>query len=310
MQTRQIKIATRESPLALWQANHVRTLLQEMYHDLDVQLLSMKTEGDRFLSAPLSQAGGKGMFIKELEQCLLQKQADIAVHSMKDVTVEFPDGLQLSTILQREDPRDAFISNAHEDLADLPQAAVVGTSSMRRRCQLKILRPDLNIVDLRGNVGTRLDKLDGGHYDAIILAAAGVKRLGLAHRVRNYIGIDAVIPAIGQGAIGIETRGGDTVTNQLVQSLDDAQTHQLVEAERVISRRLYGGCQLPIAAHATLSGNEVQMRAMVGRLDGTDIIRVDESGPLEHVIQLAGNVAEHLLQRGADKILQEILGEQ
>ncbi|MCG8325746.1 MAG: hydroxymethylbilane synthase, partial [Thiotrichales bacterium] len=245
-----IRIATRESPLALWQANHVKSRLQAVHPDLQVQLLGMTTEGDRFQSAPLSQAGGKGLFIKELEQSLLEERADIAVHSMKDVTVEFPDGLQLTTVMQRDDPRDALISNRFACIDDLPAGAVVGTSSMRRRSQLMHLRPDLTIRDLRGNVGTRLSRLDDGEYDAIVLAVAGVKRLGIEDRIRQYIATDLIIPAIGQGAIGIESRTGDQRTDELIRELNDPRTSRLVATERIISQRLYGGCQLPIAAHA------------------------------------------------------------
>lgn len=310
MQKQQLKIATRESPLALWQANHVSALLQQLHPDLEVRLVSMSTEGDRFLSAPLSQAGGKGLFIKELEQALMNGDADLAVHSMKDVTVDFPEGLQLAAILPREDPRDAFISNSFDSLAALPEGAVVGTSSMRRRTQLLRLRPDLRISDLRGNVGTRLEKLDDGHYAAIILAAAGIKRLGLDQRVRDYLAPQDMIPAIGQGAIGIESRSNDDDTHALIRLLDDPLTHHLVEAERVISRRLYGGCQLPIAAHASATDDKVQMRAMVGRLDGSEVIRVERSGPLTDLGSLAQGVADDLLDQGADEILAGVLNHQ
>ncbi len=302
-----IRIATRESPLAMWQARHVQDLLQAHHAGLDVQLISMTTAGDRFLSAPLSQAGGKGMFIKELEHCLLDNSADIAVHSMKDVTVDFPDGLQLSVILPREDPRDALVSNDHASLAELPTGAVVGTSSMRRRTQLKRLRPDLEIRELRGNVGTRLGKLDNGDYDAIVLAAAGVRRLQLEHRIRELISVDDIIPAIGQGAIGIESRAGDANVLDLIRCLDDAGTHHLVAAERIISRRLYGGCQLPIAAHASETGTAARLRAMVGRLDGTGVIRVDARGALDALEQMAERAVDDLLRQGADRILKEVL---
>lgn len=310
MQRQILKIATRESPLALWQANHVADRLRQHHPDLDVQLVSMTTEGDRFLSAPLRQAGGKGLFIKELEQAMMDGEADIAVHSMKDVTVDFPPGLQLTSILLREDPRDAFISNEFAGLADLPQGATVGTSSMRRRAQLMQLRPDLVISDLRGNVGTRLRKLDEGQYDAIILAAAGVKRLGIADRARDYLPVDDMVPAIGQGAIGIESRCDDEVTNSLIRLLDDPLTHQLVQTERVISQRLYGGCQLPIAAHATAEGDGITLRAMVGRLDGSEVLREDGNSPLGDSEVLGDRVANALLERGADKILKEVLGNQ
>ena len=226
---------------------------------------------------------------------------------MKDVTVDFPGPLQLNTILVREDPRDAFISNDFPSLKALPEGAVVGTSSMRRQCQLKHLRPDLEFRDLRGNVGTRLNKLDAGDFDAIILAAAGIKRLNLSDRIRDYLGIDEVIPAIGQGAIGIESRRDDDATNTLIEVLDDPETHRLVEAERIISRRLYGGCQLPIAAHACMNASGIHMRAMVGRLDGSKLVCLDQDGVPEKLDDIAGALADGLLQQGADEILAEVL---
>ncbi len=302
-----IRIATRESPLALWQANHVKQRIQQLNPAVQVELLSMKTSGDRFLSAPLSQAGGKGLFMKELEQCLLNGEADIAVHSMKDVTVAFPEGLHLQTILVREDARDAFISNDYDSIESLPQAAIVGTSSMRRRCQLLKLRPDLQIRDLRGNVGTRLGKLDNAEYDAIILAMAGVKRLGLESRVRQAIPLDQLIPAIGQGAVGIESRIDNTAVNELLAALNDSHTQQLVEAERIISRRLYGGCQLPLAAHACDKDGMIDFSAVVGRLDGTTMLFEQASGKLGELQSIAHDVADRLLQRGADKILSELI---
>lgn len=302
-----IRIATRKSPLALWQAEHVQQLLQQSFSELAVKLIPMTTEGDRFLSAPLSSIGGKGLFIKELEQALIENKADIAVHSMKDVTVDFPEGLELSVIMQREDPRDAFISNQYDELSSLPQAAIVGTSSVRRQCQIRKLRPDLQIKDLRGNVGTRLAKLDEGQYDAIILAAAGIKRLGLQHRIREYISPDILLPAVGQAAIGIETRTGDEKTLSYIRLLQDANSTICVEAERAFSRTLFGGCQLPIAAHAELKAGVLSMQGLVGRIDGTELIIDSNRGPESKAESLGVQLAERLLSNGADKILRELI---
>lgn len=309
-----IRIATRESPLAMWQAEHVKAQLQKVNPDIQVELISMKTEGDRFLQAPLSTVGGKGLFIKELEQCLLDGKADIAVHSMKDVTVDFPEGLHLPVIMQREDPRDAFISNDYADLLRLPKGACVGTSSMRRQCQLRAIRPDLLIKDLRGNVNTRLRKLDEGQYDAIILATAGIKRLGFHDRIKEMIATDIMLPAIGQAAIGIECRSEDKRTLQILEPLRHEETAIRVEAERSLSRRLYGGCQLPIAAIATIVDRDGQgfldMRALVGRVDGSELITDQIHGQISEGNSLGIELAEKLLAKGADIILEEILNEQ
>lgn len=302
-----IRIATRKSPLALWQAEHVQQELLKYHPGLQVELVPMSTQGDRFLSAPLSQIGGKGLFMKELEQAILEDRADIAVHSMKDVTADFPEGLQLSVIMEREDPRDAFISNQYSSLDALPQNAVVGTSSVRRQCQLRKIRPDLELKDLRGNVGTRLGKLDEGQYDAIILATAGIKRLGLADRISEYISTNVLLPAVGQAAIGIETRENDPNTLEILQCLEHRPTASRVSAERAVSKKLYGGCQLPIAAFAELNDETISMRGLVGKIDGSEIIEANVQGH-ENAAELLGEqLAETLLAKGADKILQAMV---
>jgi len=302
-----IRIATRKSPLALWQAEHVKARLQLHHPGLEVELVSMQTEGDRILDTPLSLVGGKGLFTKELEQALYEHQADIAVHSMKDVTIDMAEGLQLPVILKREDPHDVFISDAHKSISDLPQGAIVGTSSLRRKCQLMAWRGDLNIKDLRGNVGTRLNKLDDGEYDAIILAAAGVMRLGLDDRISEVISTDIILPAIGQGAIGIQMRTGDNDVLEKISSLNDVTTQQQVETERVVSRRLFGGCQLPIAAYAEIEQERIRITGMVGRVDGSEIIKDSVNGNLQQREALGLQLAETLLKNGADDILKEYL---
>jgi len=312
MSLKKIRIATRKSPLALWQAEHVKAQLQQHHPGLEVELVSMQTQGDRILDTPLSLVGGKGLFIKELEQALYEHQADIAVHSMKDVTIDMPEGLQLPVILKREDPHDVFISKTHKRLSDLPQGADVGTSSLRRKCQLLAWRGDLNIKVLRGNVGTRLNKLDDGEYDAIILAAAGVMRLGLDDRISEVISTDIILPAIGQGAIGIQIRAGDNDVLEKICSLNDETTQQQVEAERVVSRRLFGGCQLPIAAYAEIDQDKIgqemiKITGMVGRVDGSEIIKDSVNGNLQEREALGLKLAEILLKNGADDILKEYL---
>ncbi len=309
---RSIRIATRKSPLALWQAKYVQVQLQQHHPELEVELVSIQTQGDRILDKPLSLVGGKGLFVKELEQALYDYQADIAVHSMKDVTIDMPDGLQLPVILKREDPHDVFISEKYEKTSDLPQGAVVGTSSLRRKCQLMAWRNDLDIKDLRGNVGTRLKKLDDGEYDAIILAAAGVVRLGLEDRISEIISTDIVLPAIGQGAIGIQMRTEDNDILEMIASLNDETTYQQVETERIVSRRLFGGCRLPIAAHVEIIkgkiGQEtIKIRGMVGRVDGSEIVKNSVNGNLQEREALGLQLAETLLKNGADNILKEYL---
>ena len=307
MSLKKIRIATRKSPLALWQAEHVKARLQQHHPELEVELVSMQTQGDRILDTPLSLVGGKGLFIKELEQALYEQQADIAVHSMKDVTIDMAEGLQLPVILKREDPHDVFISDTHKRISDLPQGAVVGTSSLRRKCQLMAWRGDLNIKDRRGNVGTRLKKLDDGEYDAIILAAAGVMRLGLEDRISEVISTEIILPAIGQGAIGIQMRTEDNDVLEKIYSLNDETTQKQVETERVVSRRLFGGCQLPIAAYAEIDKERINIYAMVGRVDGSEIIKDSVNGNLQQREALGLQLAETLLKNGADDILKEYL---
>ena len=301
-----LKIATRQSPLALWQANYVKDRLQQQYPDLTVELVPMVTKGDVILDSPLAKIGGKGLFVKELENALLNKEADIAVHSMKDVPMQFPEGLGLAVICQREDPRDAFVSHSYRTFAELPQGAVVGTSSLRRQCQLKALRPDLDIRSLRGNVGTRLSKLDNGDYDAIILASAGLIRLGLADRIASFIDVEQSLPAAGQGAVGIECRTDDAQVQALLAPLADAETTYCVLAERAMNNHLQGGCQVPIGGYAVLQQGQLYLRALVGDIDGSRIIRAEGKSAVENAEILGVQIAEQLLAQGADKILQAI----
>ena len=301
-----LRIATRESPLALWQANFVKDALLAEHSELAVELVPMTTRGDQILDSPLAKVGGKGLFVKELERAMLAGEADIAVHSMKDVPMEFPEGLGLAVICEREDPADAFVSNAYDTLDALPEGARVGTSSFRRQCQLKQLRPDLTILDLRGNVGTRLSKLDAGNYDAIILAAAGLIRLELPDRIKQRLESDLCLPAGGQGAVGIECRTEDIVTLQLVDCLHHAETAARVTAERAVNAKLQGGCQVPIASFAELRKDNLHLRALVGSLDGETILRAERLGNMHEAEQLGIQAAEDLLAQGADKILQEI----
>ena len=301
-----LKIATRQSPLALWQANYVKDRLQQQYPDLTVELVPMVTKGDVILDSPLAKIGGKGLFVKELENALLNKEADIAVHSMKDVPMQFPEGLGLAVICQREDPRDAFVSHSYRTFAELPQGAVVGTSSLRRQCQLKALRPDLDIRSLRGNVGTRLSKLDNGDYDAIILASAGLIRLGLADRIASFIDVEQSLPAAGQGAVGIECRTDDVQVHALLAPLADAETTYCVRAERAMNNHLQGGCQVPIGGYAVLQQGQLYLRALVGDIDGSRIIRAEGKSAVENAEVLGVQIAEQLLAQGADKILQAI----
>ena len=301
-----IRIATRKSPLALWQAYHVRDNLSSLHPHLHIELVEMTTQGDKILDAPLAKIGGKGLFVKELETGLLEGDADIAVHSMKDVPVEFPDGLQLSVIMKREEPFDAFVSNHYAHLADLPQGAIVGTSSLRRQCQLLALRPDLQIRSLRGNLGTRLNKLDQGEFDAIILATAGLVRLGLSERIKERLSPEQILPAIGQGAIGIECREADQRIQTLIAPLNDQETYQRILAERAINQRLGGGCQVPIAGFAQIEGQQLILRGLVGDLEGKQILRSHLSGPPQEAQSLGDKLAQELLAKGAKKLLQMV----
>ncbi|HDT5895053.1 TPA: hydroxymethylbilane synthase [Aeromonas hydrophila subsp. hydrophila] len=306
MAARTLKIATRKSPLALWQANFVKDRLEALYPELQVELVPMSTQGDKILDTPLAKVGGKGLFVKELETAMLEGRADIAVHSMKDVPVEFPEGLGLHTICEREDPRDAFVSNRFGQIDELPQGAVVGTSSLRRQCQLRAARPDLVIRDLRGNVNTRLAKLDAGEYDAIILAAAGLKRLEMAHRITAFIEPEQSLPANGQGAVGIECRLDDHELHALLAPLEHPETRIRVLTERAMNRALQGGCQVPIGAYALVQGEEVWLRGLVGSPDGSRVIRDEIRGPLADGEALGHTLAQRLLAAGADVILAEV----
>lgn len=301
-----LRIATRESPLALWQAEHVAARLRAAHSGLDVALVPMTTQGDQWLSAPLSQVGGKGLFVKELEQAMIEGLADLAVHSMKDVPVQQPEGLALVCFLSGEDPRDAFVSNRFEHLDALPQGAVVGTSSLRRQTQLRALRPDLAVRELRGNVGTRLRKLDEGQYDAILLAAAGLKRLGLGARIAQAFAPERFLPAIGQGIVGIECRVDDARTQALLQPLHDPASATRLVAERAMNARLGGACQVPVAGYAVLSGARLRLDGLVGAPDGSRQVRDWIEGEASAAATLGEQLAQKLLDAGARDILERL----
>jgi len=312
MPKKTIRIATRQSQLALWQADYVADRLRRIDPDIEVELVKMVSKGDRILDAPLAKVGGKGLFIKELEQALLEGRADIAVHSMKDVPVvdDLPPELHVPVICEREDPRDAFVSNHHTGLDTLPEGACVGTSSLRRQCQVLAQRPDLTVNFLRGNVNTRLAKLDAGDYDAIILAGAGLKRLGFDERITAMLDTEVSLPAVGQGAVGIECRRDDAEINAIIAQLDHTETHLRVQAERAMNARLEGGCQVPIAGYAELEHGVILLRGLVGRPDGSEIIRGVISGRPEDGEELGRVLAEDLLGRGAGAILKEVYEQQ
>ncbi len=301
-----IRIATRQSPLALWQAEHVAARLQQAFPELKTELVKMVTRGDKILDAPLAKVGGKGLFVKELEQGMLEGVADIAVHSMKDVPVEFPDGLHLAVVLDREDPSDAFVSNRYRSLSELPHDARIGTSSLRRQCQIKEKFPYAKILSLRGNVNTRLAKLDAGEYDAIILASAGLKRLGMASRITATLDASQCLPAIGQGAIGIECRIDDAEIFGYLKVLHHEHTSIRIRAERALNARLNGGCQVPIAGYAEIKDGSLSLRGLVGNPDGSVMYRAEAESDPDKAEQLGQTVAENLLAQGADKILHEL----
>lgn len=301
-----LRIATRSSPLAIWQAEYVQQRLEAIHSGLKVELLRIKTQGDKILDTPLAKIGGKGLFVKELEQAMMDGVADIAVHSMKDVPMELPEGFDLPVICEREDPFDAFVSNTYKQLDDLPQGACVGTSSLRRSAQLKSLRPDLKVESLRGNVQTRLSRLDEGLFDAILLAAAGLKRLQLDERIRSVLPPESCLPAVGQGAVGIECRLGDEQTAALLAPLNDKDTWDRVVTERSMNRRLEGGCQVPIAGYAMLEQDTVWLRGLVASEDGTRVLQAEGRAPRNAGVELGIEVAEDLLSQGADVILGEI----
>ncbi|MBT1064060.1 hydroxymethylbilane synthase [Bowmanella sp. Y26] len=306
MTSRVIRIATRKSALAMWQAEFVQAALQQAHPGLQVELLPMTTQGDRILDTPLAKIGGKGLFIKELEVAMQEGRADIAVHSMKDVPVEFPEGFGLHAICERENPFDAFVSNNFTHIDELPEGAVVGTSSLRRQCQLKARRPDIQIRDLRGNVNTRLAKLDAGEYDAIILACAGLIRLNMQDRIRHHIDAGQSLPAVGQGAVGIECRNDDMQLRDLLAPLNHADTATRVLAERAMNATLQGGCQVPIGSFAELDGDQLWLRGLVGAVDGSTLIQGEIRGSREDADRLGKTLAEDLLARGAREILQAL----
>lgn len=300
-------IATRASRLALWQAHHVQNLLASLYPDCQVDLLEMTTKGDRILDRTLSKIGGKGLFIKELETALLDGRADLAVHSLKDVPVDLTSPFSLPVIMSRDDPRDAFVSSKYASLADMPAGAIVGTSSLRRQAQIKHRFPDLVVTPLRGNLDTRLAKLDRGEYDGIILAAVGLKRLGLADRIRSTVAIDDSLPSAGQGALGIEILESRPELASSLAPLACAQTTACALAERAVSRALGGSCQVPLAAYAEVVGEEVFIRGLVAEPDGSVIMRAQARGPLSDAESLGQRVAKDLIAQGADKLLERLL---
>ncbi len=320
-----LNIATRKSPLAMWQAEHIKSRLESLYPELEVNLVTMVTQGDKILDTPLAKIGGKGLFVKELEQALYDGRADIAVHSLKDVPMQLPEGLILGTYCKRETPTDAFVSNTYDKLEDLPEGAVVGTASLRRQCQIKAFRPDLQIKSLRGNVQTRLSKLDAGEYDAIILATSGLKRVELSERIKQEIDIDISLPAVGQGALAIECRSDDEAVLELLKPLNDGQARIRLKAERALNRRLEGGCQVPIAAYAVIEKDSepsdqqtfqktLWLRGRVGSEDGTTLLKAekrielsgDQAAREAQAEQLGIEVADELLSLGADSILATI----
>ncbi|MCW8109911.1 hydroxymethylbilane synthase [Alteromonas ponticola] len=304
--SRPIRIATRKSALALWQANFVKSQLAHHYPNLPVELVPMSTQGDKILDTPLAKIGGKGLFIKELEIAMLEGRADIAVHSMKDVPVAFPEEFGLYAICERENPFDAFVSNQYENIDALPQGAMVGTSSLRRQCQIRRYRPDLVIRDLRGNVNTRLAKLDDGQYDAIILACAGLIRLDMEHRITQPLPADISLPAVGQGAVGIECRNDDDELIQLLSRLNHPITATRVRAERAMNTRLEGGCQVPIGSYATIDEDSLTITGMVGKPDGTELLFASATGSTSRAEELGTEVADALLEQGAAKILASL----
>jgi hydroxymethylbilane synthase len=336
MKKKKIIIGTRSSKLALWQAEFVKAELNRLYPDIEIELNKIKTTGDKILDVPLAQVGGKGLFVKEIEEALLGGKADIAVHSMKDVPTEFPEGLHLAVICEREDPRDAFISGIQDsrpsespeatkfkikNFQSLPKGAKIGTSSLRRACQLLSLRPDLKIEQLRGNLETRLRKLDEGRFDAIILAAAGVKRLGLEKRITEILPFEISLPAIGQGAVGIECRIDDEFINKVIAPLDHLETAVCVKAERAFLKKLEGGCQVPIAAHARIGQrarsagqktniypSSLVLDGLVGSITGDRIIKGHIEGKTEDAEHLGVALAEDVLSQGAKEILDEVYG--
>ena len=301
-----LRIATRSSPLALWQAEYVRSELQKQHGELNIELVPIKTQGDKILDTPLAKIGGKGLFIKELEQAMADGQADIAVHSMKDVPMQMPEGFVLPVICERHDPRDAFVSGSYDHLDSLPHGARLGTSSLRREAQVRARRPDIQVISLRGNVQTRLGKLDRGDFDAILLAAAGLRRLEMEDRIRCALAPEDCLPAVGQGAVGIECREGDQQVMDLLAPLNDRDTWDRVVAERAMNRRLEGGCQVPIAGYALLEDDQLWLRGLVASEDGSRVLRAEARAPRDQADALGRRVAEDLLAQGAEQILAAV----
>ena len=306
--SKKVVIGTRGSKLALWQAEWIRSQLMELHEGLEVELMKIKTTGDKIQDVPLAMVGGKGLFVKEIEEAMLRGEIDLAVHSMKDVPTILPESLFISVVTKREDPRDAFISNKYTSLGDMPGGARLGTSSLRRSCQIKALRPDIDIVSIRGNLDTRLRKLDEGEFDAIILAAAGMHRLGFEDRISETLDPEVSLPAIAQGAVGIECRRDDEPTNSLVAPLRHEESAICVAAERAMLARLEGGCQVPIAAHAVLAGDTLVMDGLVGNLTGEIILRAHKKGSPADAEAIGVALAEDLLAAGGKEILDEIYG--
>jgi hydroxymethylbilane synthase len=301
-----LRIATRQSRLALWQAEHVAAKLRQAHPGLLVELVPMTTQGDRILDRSLAQVGGKGLFIKELEVAIAEGRADIAVHSMKDVPSDMPPGMVLASMLSRADPRDAFVSVRHDNFNSLPHGARVGTSSLRRQCQLKYARPDLQLFALRGNVETRLRKLQDEHFDAIVLAAAGLMRLGLEDRITHRFDLEQFVPAVGQGIIGIECRSDDARSIELVRALNDTVSWQCCEAERAFALRLQGSCQSPIAGYARIEGERIFLRGVIGSPDGQEIYRGDHDGAIADLHAVGTALADRLLDAGARALLEKL----
>lgn len=301
-----LRIATRKSPLAMWQAEFVKAELEKIHPGLEIILLPMVTKGDKILDVPLAKIGGKGLFTKELEDRMMDGEADIAVHSMKDVPMELPEGFALGAILERHAPTDAFVSNQYETFDSLPQGAILGTSSLRRKAQLLAQRPDLDVRDLRGNVGTRLGKLDAGEYDAIVLATSGLMRLELNDRIRHEITPEVCLPAVTQGTLGIEFFAKDTETLEIIKVLNHAETEIRTIAERAMNHHLEGGCQVPIGVYAELDGDDLAMRGLVGALDGSEILTASIEGKATQAKELGVNLAKKLLDQGAKAILDEV----
>lgn len=305
-----IIIATRESPLALWQAEHVQALLRERYPEKDVKLLGMTTKGDQILDKTLSKIGGKGLFVKELEVAMQEGSAHLAVHSLKDVPMELPEGFVLAAVSSREDPRDAFVSHRYETLESMPAGSVVGTASLRRELMLRSKFPHLVVKPVRGNVGTRLRKLDSGEYDALIMASAGLKRLGLEERIREIISDEISLPSPGQGALGLECLADDEKTREAVAFINDEQTRACCLAERAVSRALGGSCQVPLAAYATITDSTMRLRALIGDHTTGELVATEQTGPWTEYERLASEAVEALLKQGARRYIEKLLTNQ